>query len=129
MSEENSIFDGVIVAAYTNKETAVNMLKKVEEAKKAIKDERYEEVGHALEADNSALIIVSDRDYLQNMQNYAGEDETAIAMHKLTDGIHEHMVQGNSVAYRITSAGRSVSCHRLRDSEILDLLELEAPED
>ncbi|MFN2161610.1 MAG: DUF1269 domain-containing protein [Candidatus Promineifilaceae bacterium] len=201
MSEENSIFDGVIVAAYTNKETADDMLKKVEEAKKAktfqywdaaviridergryylneskdmstpkgagigaviggvigiaggpagvilgsglgaaigmfaanhdagIKDERYEEVGHALEADNSALIIVSDRDYLQNMQNYAGEDETAIAMHKLTDGIHEHMVQGNSVAYRITSAGRSVSCHRLRDSDILDLLELEAPED
>jgi uncharacterized membrane protein len=201
MGEENSVFEGVIVAAYTNKETADDVLKTVEEAKKAktfdywdaaviridergryylneskdmstptgagigaviggvigiaggpagvilgsglgaaigmfaanhdagIGDERYEEVGHALEPDNSSLIIVSGREYLQNLQEYAGEDEVEVAMHKLTDGIHEHMARESNIAYLVTSAGRSVSCHRLRDSEILDLLRLEAPAD
>ena len=89
-----------------------------------IKDERFEEVGQALESGNSALIVVSGHDYLRHMQEYAGEDELTVAMHKLTDGIHEHMVHGNNVAYIVTSAGRSVSCHLLRDEEILELLGL-----
>ena len=87
-----------------------------------IRDERFEEVGQALDSDNSALIIVSSHDYLQQMKEYAGEDELTVAMHKLTDGISEHMVHGNNVAYIVTSAGRSVSCHLLRDDEILELL-------
>lgn len=91
-----------------------------------IKDERFEEVGQALESGNSALIIVSSHDYLRQMQEYAGEDELTVAMHKLTDGIHEHMVHGNNVAYIVTSAGRSVSCHLLRDDEILNLLGIES---
>jgi uncharacterized membrane protein len=201
MGEENSFFEGVIVAAYTSEETAEEVLKRVEAAKKdksfdywdaavvrldergryylneakdmstpkgagigaviggvigiaggpagvilgsglgaaigmfaanadaGIKDERFEEVGHALEPDNSALIIVSGRDYLHNMQEYAGEDEVTVAMHKLTDGIHEHMTHGSNVAYQITSAGRSVSCHLLRDNDILGMLGIETAAD
>lgn len=94
-----------------------------------IKEIRLEEVGHALGSGHSALIIVSDHDYLTQMQEYAGDDEVAVAMHKLTDGIHEHMGHGNNVAYTVTSAGRSVSCHLLRDSEILDLLGIESAAD
>lgn len=201
MGEENGFFEGIIVAAYAHEETAEEVLKKVEEAKKAdsfqfwdaaviridergryyleeskdmstpkgagigalvggvigivggpagvvlgsglgaaigmfaansdrgISDKRFEEVGHALESGNSALIIVSSHDYLQQLQDYAGEDELEVAMHKLTDGIHEHMEHDSDVAYIVTAAGRSVSCHRLRDEEILDLLGLgETPE-
>ena len=194
MSDENSSFDGVIVAAYTSEETADEVLNTVNEAKKekvfqfwdaavvridergryylneskdmstpkgagigaviggvigiaggpagvilgsglgaaigmfaansdgGISDERFEEIGQALESGNSALIIVSGRDYLKQMQEYAGEDELAVAMHKLTDGIHEHMEHDTNVAYIVTSAGRSVSCHLVRDAEILELL-------
>lgn len=199
MSEENNIFEGVIVAAYTQEEAADEVLEKVKEAKKAetfqywdaavirldergryylhedkdmstpkgagigavvggligiaggpagvilgsgvgaaigmfvanadggIKDERFEEVGQALEPSNSALIIVSGHDYLQQMQDYASEEDVEIAMKKLADGIHEHMEHGTDVAYIITSAGRSVSCHRLRDENIAELLGVETP--
>lgn len=89
-----------------------------------INDARYEEIGHALEAGNSALIIVSSHDYLQAMRDYAGEDETKAAMHKLTMGITEHMAHNQDVAYIITSAGRSVSCHLLRDDALLELLSI-----
>ena len=91
---------------------------------RGIKDERFEEVGHALESGNSALIIVSGHEYLQQLQEYAGEDELEIAMQKLTDSIHEHMEHDQDVAYIVTAAGRSVSCHRLRNETILDLLGL-----
>lgn len=197
MSNNNSSFEGIIVAAYTHEEAADDTLKRVNQAKKektfhfweaavirmdergryylseskdmstpkgagigaivggligiaggpagvilgsglgaalgmfiansdgGINDARFEEVGNALESGNSSLIIVSDHDYLQAMKDYAGEDETAVAMKKLTTGIHEHMEHGTDVAYQITAAGRSVSCHLLRDDEILKLLGIE----
>jgi len=88
-----------------------------------LKDDRLEDVGHALESGNSALLIVSSREYLTAMQEYAGEEDTMVAMQKLTKGISEHMVHGQNVAYTITSAGRSVSCHPLEsDNKIAELL-------
>lgn len=78
-----------------------------------IKDERLEDVGHALEPGTSALLIVSDIDYLHAMREYAGEEDIKEAMRKLTEGISRHMAQNQNVAYIITSAGRSVSCHDL----------------
>lgn len=88
-----------------------------------LKDDRLEDVGHALESGNSALLIVSSREYLGAMQEYASEEDTRIAMQKLTKGISEHMVHGENVAYIITSAGRSVSCHPLEsDDPIAKLL-------
>jgi uncharacterized membrane protein len=88
-----------------------------------LKDDRLQDVGHALESGNSALLIISSHDYLRAMQEYAGEEDTTAAMHKLTKGISEHMVQGQNVAYSITAAGRSVSCHDLdAGGEIAKLL-------
>jgi uncharacterized membrane protein len=199
MSRETASFEGVIVAAYADEETAETIMKDVEQAKKdgsfrywdaavvkidekgryfsheskdmstpkgagigavvggiigiaggpagvilgsglgaalgglfanrdgGISDLRLEEVGHALGSGHSAIIIVADHDYLAQMQEYAGEDEIAVAMHKLTDGIHAHMEHDSKIAYTITSAGRSVSCHLLRDNEILGLLQVEVP--
>lgn len=90
-----------------------------------IKDERLEDVGHALEAENSALLIVSDQEYLRDMRAYADAEDTMVAVHKLTDGISEHMQQGQNVAFTITSAGRSVSCHKVDPAgEIAQLLEV-----
>jgi uncharacterized membrane protein len=90
-----------------------------------IKDERLEDIGHALESENSALLIVSDQEYLRDMRAYADEEDTMVAVHKLTDGIAEHMQQGQDVAYLITAAGRSVSCHQVDPaSEIAQLLEV-----
>jgi uncharacterized membrane protein len=90
-----------------------------------IKDDRLEDVGHALIPGNSALVIVSDFEYLQAMRQYAGDEEIREAMHKLTTGISEHMAQGQNVAYILTSAGRSVSCHEI-DSEtaIAEMMEV-----
>jgi uncharacterized membrane protein len=78
-----------------------------------VKDERLEDIGHALQPGNSALLIVSDPEHLGVMREYAGDQETEEAVRKLTKGISEHMASGNNVAYMITSAGRSVSCHEL----------------
>jgi uncharacterized membrane protein len=97
----------------------------VASADSGLKDEGLEDVGHALESGNSALLIVSSHDYLQAMQEYAGEEDTTMAMQKLTKGISKHMVHGKNVAYIVTSAGRSVSCHELEaGNEIADLLEI-----
>lgn len=91
-----------------------------------IKDERLEDVGHALESENSALLIVSDQEYLRGMRAYADEEDTMVAVRKLTDGISEHVQRGQNVAYVITAAGRSVSCHQVDPaSEIARLLEVE----
>ena len=92
-----------------------------------LNDDRLEDVGHALQSGNSALLIISSHDYLRAMQEYAADEYTTQALNKLTTGISEHMVQGKTVAYLITSAGRSVSCHRLRDANIADLLDVELP--
>jgi len=95
----------------------------VANADSGLKDEGLEDVGHALESGNSALLIVSSHDYLQSMREYAGEEDTAAAMHKLTKGISEHVVHGQNMAYIITAAGRSVSCHELETGgEISELL-------
>jgi uncharacterized membrane protein len=95
----------------------------VASADSGLKDEGLEDVGHALESGNSALLIVSSHDYLQAMQEYGGEEDTTAAMHKLTKGISEHMGHGKNVAYIVTSAGRSVSCHELETGgEISELL-------
>jgi len=195
MSEEKTVFEGIIVAAYLDEGTADEVLKTVDEAKKektfhywdavvirkdergryyynetrdmstgkgagigaviggligipagpagialgtgvgavvggfiasadsGLKDDRSEDVGHALESGNSALLIISSHEYLQAMQEYAGEEDTKMAMQKLTKGISNHMVQRQKVAYTITAAGRSVSCHELESSgEIAELL-------
>jgi uncharacterized membrane protein len=89
----------------------------VASADSGLKDDRLEEVGHALESGNSALLIVSSHEYLGAMQEYAGEEDTLMAMKKLTKGISEHMVQGQNAAYLITAAGRSVSCHQLESDD------------
>jgi len=95
----------------------------VASADSGVKDDRLEDVGHALESGNSALLIISSHDYLQSMQEYAGEADTTAAMQKLTKGIAQHMVHGENVAYSITAAGRSVSCHeRETNDEIAELL-------
>jgi len=199
MSEENATFEGIIVVAYPQEDTAKDILKKVNAAKKkkvfqfwdaavirkdkkgqyhyneikdmstpkgagigaviggliglpggpagivigaglgaaiggfaansdsGINDDRLEDVGHALKSGNSALIIVSRHDYLQAMQQYAADEYTTRALKKLTTGISEHMVHGENAAYLITSAGRSVSCHHLRDDNIAKLLNVEIP--
>lgn len=201
MSKEKETFEGIIVVAYPNEETAKEILEKANDAKKqksfqfwdaavikkdekgqyhynetkdmstpkgagigaivggliglpggpagvvlgaglgaaiggfaanadsGISDDRLEDVGHALQSGNSALIIVSRHDYLQAMQEYAADEYTTRALKKLTTGISEHMIHGQNVAYLITSAGRSVSCHRLRDDNIAALLEVEVPTD
>lgn len=85
----------------------------VASADSGLKDDRLENVGHALESDNSAILIVSSHEYLQAMHEYAGEEDTTEAMKKLTKGISQHMGHGRNVAYTITAAGRSVSCHEL----------------
>lgn len=91
-----------------------------------IKDERLEDIGHALQPTNSALLLVSDRDYLQNIREYGGDQDTMEAVRKLTKGISEHMAQAQNVAYIITSRGRSVSCHELEhDSEAATMLEVQ----
>lgn len=92
-----------------------------------IKDERLEDVGYSLQSGNSALVIVSSHDYLRNMQEYADDDKTTRAVNKLRSGISEHMIRGQNIAYHITSAGRSVSCHRLRDESIAELLGVGTP--
>ncbi len=88
-----------------------------------IRDDRLEEIGHALKSGNSALLIVSDREYLQTMRQYADEDSATKAVKKLTTGISENMTRGQNVAYLITTAGRSMSCHQLdADHEAAELL-------
>ena len=102
----------------------------VASADSGLKDEGLEDVGHALESGNSALLIVSSRDYLQAMQEYAGEEDRTMAMQKLTKGISEHVGHGKNVAYIVTSAGRSVSCHELEtDDETARLLGIETTEE
>ncbi len=97
----------------------------VASADSGLKDDSLEDVGHALESGNSALVIVSSHEYLQAMQEYGGEEDTTMAMKKLTKGISEHMAHGQNVAYTVTSAGRSVSCHELKvGGEIAELLEI-----
>jgi len=88
-----------------------------------LKDETAEELGRALQAGNSALVVVSSREYLGAIQEYAAEEETTAAIQKLTAGISEHVVKGQNAAYLVTSAGRSVSCHQLdAEDDIAKLL-------
>lgn len=88
-----------------------------------IRDDSLEEIGHALKSGNSALLIVSDHEYLQTMRQYADEDSATRAVKKLTTGISENMTHGQNVAYLITAAGRSMSCHQLdADHEAAKLL-------
>jgi uncharacterized membrane protein len=88
-----------------------------------LKDETLEKFGHALQSGNSALMIVSSRDYLRAIQEYAAEEETTAVIQKLTADISEHMVRGENAAYLVTAAGRSVSGHRLEsDNEFAKLL-------
>ena len=95
----------------------------VASADSGLKDEGLEDVGHALESGNSALLIVSSHDYLRAMQEYAGEEDTTAAMQKLTKGISTNMVHKQNVVYNITAAGRSVSCHEFESGgEIGELL-------
>ena len=90
-----------------------------------INDERLADVGHALECENSALLIVSDQEYLRDMRAYADSEDTMVAVRKLTEGIAEHMRRGENVAYLITAAGRSVSCHEVAGgTELARLLEV-----
>jgi uncharacterized membrane protein len=88
-----------------------------------LNDETAEELGRALQSGNSALVVVSSREYLGAIQEYAAEEETTAAIQKLTAGISEHVVKGQNAAYLVTSAGRSVSCHQLdAEDEIAKLL-------
>ena len=88
-----------------------------------LREDTLEEFGHALKSGNSALIIVSSREYLNAIQEYAAEEETAAAMKKLTAAVSENMIQGQNAAYLVTAAGRSVSVHRAKsDNKIVKLL-------
>ncbi len=88
-----------------------------------LNDETAEELGRALQAGNSALIIVSSRKYLGAIQEYAAEEETTAAIKKLTTGISENVVKGQNAAYLVTAAGRSVSCRQLdAEDDIAKLL-------
>ncbi len=88
-----------------------------------LRDETLERFGHALQSGNSALIIVSSREYLSAIQEYAAEEEATAAIKKLTTSISDDMVNGRNAAYLVTSAGRSVSAHRAEsDNEIVKLL-------
>ena len=88
-----------------------------------LKDEKLEEFGHALQSGNSALLIVSSREYLSARQEYAAEEEKEAVIQKLTADISEHMIHGQNAAYLVTAEGRSVSCHQLEpDDEIVKLL-------
>ncbi|UCG26136.1 MAG: DUF1269 domain-containing protein [Chloroflexota bacterium] len=90
-----------------------------------LNDDTAEELGRALKSGNSALVVVSSREYLGAIQEYAAEEETTAAIQKLTAGISEHMEHGQNVAYLVTAAGRSVSCHRLdADDDVAKLLGL-----
>ena len=90
-----------------------------------LKDENVAKVGQALMSGNSALLVVLSRANLSQMQEYAAEEDTTVAIQKLTAGISENMVQGQNVAYHITAAGRSVSCHPLeagdKFAQLLDI--------
>ena len=102
----------------------------VASADSGLKDEGLEDVGHALESGNSALLIISSHEYLSQMQEYAGEEDTTAAMQKLTKGISTHMVHGQNVVYNITAAGRSISCHELKtDGDTASLLGVEIIEE
>jgi uncharacterized membrane protein len=76
-------------------------------------DDNMERVGQALMAGNSVLLVVPSRDNLNQMQEYAAQEEVETAIQKLTAGIAENMLQGQNVAFHVTAAGRSVSCHQL----------------
>lgn len=78
-----------------------------------LNDDNLERLGQALMAGNSALLIVPSRANLSQMQEYAAQEEIEAAIKKLTAGISQHMVDGQNVAYHVTAAGRSVSCHQL----------------
>lgn len=92
-----------------------------------INDDRLEDIGHALQSSNSALLIVSSHEYLQAMREYAGDEFLSNALQKLTSGISEQMLHGKNAAYILTSAGRSVSCHPLKDESIAELLGVDTP--
>ena len=93
---------------------------------RGIRDDRLEDVGYALMSGNSALLVVSDHDYLRALREYSHEQDAHIAVEKLTMGISENVKRGQNIAYTITSAGRSVSCHELDSgSEIAKLLGVE----
>lgn len=88
-----------------------------------LRDDTLERFGHALQSGNSVLIIVSSREYLSAIQEYAAEEEATAAIKKLTTSISDDMVHGRNAAYLVTSAGRSVSAHRAEsDNEIVKLL-------
>jgi uncharacterized membrane protein len=76
-------------------------------------DDNVERLGQALMAGNSALLIVLSRANLSQAQEYAAQEEIEATLQKLTAGIGEHMQHGQNVAYHVTAAGRSVSCHEL----------------
>lgn len=78
-----------------------------------LKDDNVARLGQALMSGNSALLIVPDRGNLSQMQEYAAEEEVEAAIQKLIAGIAENMANGQNVAYHVTAAGRSVSCHQL----------------
>ena len=88
-----------------------------------LREESLEEFGHALKSGNSALIVVSSREYLSAIQEYGAEEETAAAMKKLTVAVSENMIQGQNAAYLVTAAGRSVSVNRAEsENSIVNLL-------
>jgi uncharacterized membrane protein len=81
-------------------------------------DDNLQRVGQALMAGNSALLVVPSRANLNQMQEYAAEEETETAIKKLSAGIAEHMVRGSNVAFHVTAAGKSVSCHQLGSDNV-----------
>lgn len=78
-----------------------------------LKDDTIEKLGHGLLPGNSALVIVSSREYLGAMQEYAAGERATAAVKKLTANISEHVVRGQNAAYLVNAAIRSVSCHQL----------------
>lgn len=88
-----------------------------------LRDDTLEKLGNALRSGNSALIIVSSREYLSAIRQYAADEEATAAIQKLTAAISEDMNRGQNAAYLVTAAGRSVSAHRAEsDNKIVKLL-------
>ncbi len=87
------------------------------------KSANLEEIGHALQSGNSALVAVTSHDYLKAAQTYADEENVTAVLQKLSKDIADHMERGQNVAYVVNAAGRSVSFHQIAsDDKIAQLM-------
>jgi uncharacterized membrane protein len=90
-----------------------------------LKSENLEELGHALQSGNSALVIVSNKEYLTSAQEYVAEENLTAVLHELAESVSHNMVHGQNAAYLITVAGRSISLHQLGPThEVINILDI-----